>query len=289
MLDPEWDDEVIHPHDHVFENGWSQKSIRTGLLGVKLGMISDWDKWGVRFPLTVLQVQDCQVTKIDLQEDDFTSRIQVGCTDFKPAPHGARNATRKSELKFFESIGVPPKKTLRSFRITKDSVLPVGTRLDAQHFIPGQYVDVQGVSKGKGYQGGMKLHGWKGGPASHGATKSHRKMGATGGATNPGRVLPGKTMAGRMGNETRWVRSLWVYKINTKYNLLFVKGSVPGNNGRVIKIMDAVRYRPKEPILPFPTFVREEGIEYEEELLAKRPDVDVLSPEFRRSAFVSRP
>merc|ERR1711935_434161 len=104
-------------------------------------------------------------------------------------------------------------------------------------------------------------------------------MGGTGGSTRPGRVFPGKKMAGHMGDELRWVRSLWVFKINTKYNLLYVKGAVPGKTGGLVKVMDAVRYKPGNPVLPFPTFVPEEGITYDEEIFAPLPDVDPYDPE----------
>jgi len=149
--------------------------------------------------------------------------------------------------------------------VSEDALLPVGTSITARHFAPGQYIDVQGTSKGKGFQGVMRRWGFKGQPASHGHSLSHRSAGSSGGAAGSmyaTRVFKGKKMAGRMGGRTRTVFSLQVYKIDEAHNILYLRGSVPGNKGSVVRLIDATRkFRAKgkgfkllvEP--PFPTFL----------------------------------
>ncbi|QHN91685.1 50S ribosomal protein-2 [Arachis hypogaea] len=118
------------------------------------------------------------------------------------------------------------KRKLRDFPVTEDALLPVGTSLNVRHFVPGQYVDITGITKGKGFQGGMKRHGFKGMLASHGASLSHRSIGSTGQRDAPGKVFKGKKMPGRMGGEQRTVKNVWVYKICPARNLMWVKGQL---------------------------------------------------------------
>ena len=137
------------------------------------------------------------------ETDGYTS-LQLGVGEAKP------KNVNKPLTKHFETAGVAPKRKLSEFRVSRDAILPVGTWMNARHFVPGQLVDVCGVSKGKGFQGPMKRHGFAGGNASHGASVSHRVHGSTGATQDPGRVWKGKKMAGRMGGERVTTQNLWV-------------------------------------------------------------------------------
>ncbi|XP_062523238.1 large ribosomal subunit protein uL3m-like, partial [Corticium candelabrum] len=163
----------------------------------------------------------------------------------------------------FAKASLPVKRKLWEFRVTEDASVPVGTEIVASHFLPGQYVDVAGTTIGKGFQGVMKKHKMKGQGASHGVTKTHRKMGATGGGTDPGRIWPGKRMPGRMGCKRRTTMSLKVYRINNKYNILYVSGCIPGYNGSYVRVTDARRKPVQEP--PFPTSFPDSNNRPEEE------------------------
>eukprot|EP00244_Chara_vulgaris_P010668 TRINITY_DN4986_c0_g1_i4.p2 TRINITY_DN4986_c0_g1~~TRINITY_DN4986_c0_g1_i4.p2 ORF type:complete len:160 (+),score=28.98 TRINITY_DN4986_c0_g1_i4:3-482(+) len=130
--------------------------------------------------------------------------------------------------------------------------MPVGTPITVRHFVPGQYIDVRGVTIGKGFQGVMKRHGFAGGPASHGNSKAHRKAGSTGQCQDPGKVFKGKKMAGHMGAERRTVQNVWVYRIDPHRNLMYIRGQIPGHKGSFVVIQDALR-KPKDTTWPFPT------------------------------------
>ena len=171
--------------------------------------------------------------------------LVVGAVD-----HAKPHRLRPSLRAIFASKGVHPKRVVEQFKVSPGAVLPVGAAIDVAHFVPGQHVDVIGTTVGKGFAGVMKRHNMGGGNASHGATKMHRKMGATGGGQDPGRVWPGKRMAGHMGNAKTIIHSLQVYKIDTRWNVLYLHGAVPGKPGGTLKIQDARR---KAPSLPLPT------------------------------------
>ena len=242
-------------------------SFRTGLLAMKAGMTAEFDEWGVRHALTVLAVEDCQVVQTKSWEEmlpsgdkRFRYQLQVG------AGYRKEKHTTKPLQGHFKRAGINYKRYLTEFPVTEDAVLPNGTEITARHFVPGQRVDVVGTSIGKGFQGGMKRHGFGGQSASHGASKSHRSIGSTGGCQDPGKVFKGKKMAGRMGGKQITSQSLEVYKIDTDRNLIFVKGSVPGNKGATVKVSDTKKWWKKSQCklvvanpLPFPTFFQEDG------------------------------
>jgi len=225
---------------------------RAGAVAVKAGMTCDWNARGERVPLTVLWIDDCEVIGKKTRDGaDGYDAVQVGYGSRKP------KQVTKSELGYFVKRKTAIKRALCEFRTSADGVLEVGTAITAAHFAAGQYVDVQGVTKGKGFQGPMKRWGFAGQPASHGNTKKHRAHGSIGQCQDPGRVFKGKKMAGRMGGRTRTVQSAYVYKVDTERNLVYVKGQVPGNAGTAVKIRDSLR---KPPALdgsevPFPTAV----------------------------------
>ena len=222
---------------------------RTGAIAIKAGMTCDWDARGTRTPLTVLWLDDVTVVKTKREDGpDGYNAVQLG--------YGSKRAKQvsKAELGHFVATGSGVKRALGEFRVSACGLLEPGTKITAAHFTAGQYVDVQGTTKGKGFQGPMKRWGFSGQPASHGNTKKHRAHGSIGQCQDPGRVFKGKKMAGRMGGRTRTVQSVYVYKVDTEKNLIYLKGQVPGNAGTAVRIKDALRKPPKlGEEVPMPT------------------------------------
>lgn len=209
---------------------------RVGLLAYKRGMISYFMPDGTHQACTVLEVDRCQVVDVKTKEKHGYFAVQLGI--------GARSVanTTRPMLGHFSRAKVPPKKELVEFQVRDESgLLPLGAEVTADRLIIGQYVDIKGRTKGKGFQGVMKRWGFSGQPASHGATKVHRHAGSTGQNTDPARVIPGKKMAGRMGYEFRTVQNLQVLETDAAKGIVIVKGHVPGPPGRLLKITDAIK------------------------------------------------
>ncbi|XP_076865615.1 large ribosomal subunit protein uL3m [Brachyhypopomus gauderio] len=251
---------------------WAADSRRVGLVAIKLGMMPLWTKMGEKHVVTVLQVQDCHVIK-SLSKEEYDGRsaaLVVGAKNVSPF-------YRSDEfMEMYRNAGVPPKQKLTWFRVTDNAVIKPGTPLYAAHFRPGQYVDVTAKTIGKGFQGVMKRWGFSGQPASHGQTKTHRRPGALGPGGDPAKVFKGKKMPGRMGNIYRTNFGLKVWRVNTKYNVLYVNGSVPGHRNCLVKVRDSVlpQHLNNFHQPPFPTFFADGGEELPEDLYAE----DVFQP-----------
>ncbi len=219
--------------------------MRSGLIAQKLGMTRVFTDTGEHIPVTVLKVDNCQVIAHRTAEKNGYTALQLGA--------GRRKPTRvtKAERQNFAIAKVEPKRKVAEFRVSPENLIEVGAELTADHFIPGQLVDVTGTSIGKGFQGPMKRWNFGGLFASHGVSVSHRSHGSTGQRQEPGKVFKGKKMAGHMGNERVTTQNLLVVKTDPERGLLMVKGAVPGHKGGWVLVRDAVK-RPLPPDAPKP-------------------------------------
>jgi len=223
--------------------------MRSGLIAQKMGMTRVFTDSGEHVPVTVLKVDDCQVVDVRTPEKNGYAAVQIGAGSAK-----AKNVTKPMRGHYARSK-VEPKRRLAEFRVSEDAMLNVGDELTADHFVPGQMVDVAGISIGKGFAGGMKRHNFKGLEATHGVSISHRSHGSTGNSQDPGKVFKGKKMAGHMGAERVTVQNLSVVRTDADQGLILLSGSVPGHKGAWVEISDAVKAALPEDA-PFPAGVR---------------------------------
>jgi large subunit ribosomal protein L3 len=206
--------------------------VSVGILGTKLGMTQIFDETGRAVPVTVVQAGPCPVTQIKTAQTDGYNAIQVAYGDVK------EKALSKPELGHLKKTDTSPRRHLREYRVQDVSEFELGGTITADRFTEGQLVDVIGTSIGRGFAGYQKRHNFKRGPMAHGS-KNHRLPGSTGAGTTPGRVFPGKRMAGQMGSERVTIRKLTVVKIDADRNLLLIKGAVPGKPGALLNICPA--------------------------------------------------
>jgi large subunit ribosomal protein L3 len=204
--------------------------VSVGILGTKLGMTQVFDAEGRAIPVTVIQAGPCTITQIKTKPTDGYSAVQIGYNEVKP------KALNKPELGHLAKSGANPLRHLQEYRLEDTSSFELGQQLNADAFTAGQIVDVIGTSIGKGFAGFQKRHNFKRGPMSHGS-KNHREPGSIGPGTTPGRVYPGKKMAGRMGNVQVTVRKLTIVRVDTERNLLLIKGAVPGKSGALVNVV----------------------------------------------------
>ncbi len=195
-----------------------------GILGRKVGMTHVFAEDGSLVGVTGVETGPCAVVQVKTPDNDGYAAIQLGFGRVKRP-----SSPLKGHLK-----GLPPFRYLREFRVADASAYEVGQTLSAAEFQEGERVAVTGVSKGKGFAGGVKRHGFSGGPSTHGQSDRHRAPGSVGAGTSPGRVLKGKRMAGHMGDQRTTVKNLKVVRVDPERNLLLLRGAVPGaRNGLV--------------------------------------------------------
>ena len=199
----------------------------SGLIGKKIGMTSIYDNSGKNVPCTILQVGPCIITQIKTEEKDGYSSFQLGFDD-------KTKESNKATQGHFKKSKSSPKRKLVEFS-GYEGEFKVGDKINVDHFIEGEYVDVTGISKGKGFQGVVKRHGFSGvGDSTHGQHNRHRAPGSIGAGSDPSRVFKGMRMAGQTGSAKVKALNLKVIKVMTEENLLLVKGSVPGHNNSYI-------------------------------------------------------
>ena len=204
-----------------------------GLFGEKLGMTQIYDKDGMVIPVTVIKLEKLTVTQIKTKDKDGYNSIQVGFCEVK------KRKLTKAELLHLEKNNLAAFKYLREFRVNDPKKFEIGQELDLTEFENVEKVDVTAKSIGKGFQGTVKRHNFSRGPMTHGS-KNHRLPGSIGAGTTPGRVYKGLKMAGNMGNKKVTVKKLKVVKIDQDKNLLLLKGSVPGSEGKIVAIKPSI-------------------------------------------------
>jgi len=209
--------------------------MRTGLTAKKVGMTSMFNDKGERYTLTLLKVEDCQVVAQKTLEKEGYNALVIGMGSIKPS------RLTKPMKQFYATAKIEPKVKLKEFRISNDNFIDIGTSLNAQHFAVGQFVDVTGISIGKGFAGGMKRHNFRGLEASHGVSVSHRSIGSTGGRQDPGKTFKNKKMAGHMGSKRVTIQNLKIVGIDETQGIIMVSGNVPGFKGSYVYIKDSVK------------------------------------------------
>jgi large subunit ribosomal protein L3 len=204
--------------------------VEIGLLGNKMGMTQIFDEAGNIIPVTILKVGPCVVTQVKTKAKDGYDSIQIG--------YGivSNKTLTQPELGHLQKSNIQPLKYLKEFRINNKDEFHIGQILNVDSFVPGQLVNVQGKSVGKGFSGLQQRHNFARGPMTHGS-KNHRAPGSIGMGTTPGRVLPGKKMAGQLGNKITTIKKLKIIQINSEENILVIKGSVPGKPGNLLSIV----------------------------------------------------
>lgn len=200
-----------------------------GLLGNKIGMTQIFDESGNIIPVTILKVGPCIVTQIKTKTKDGYSAIQVGYSNV------SNKSLTQPELGHLQKSNIQSLKYLKEFRVDNETDFEVGQVLNVDFLSLGQFVNIKGKTIGKGFAGLQKRHNFTRGPMTHGS-KNHRAPGSIGMGTTPGRVLPGKKMAGQLGNKITTIKKLKVIQLNSNENILVIKGSVPGKPGNLLSI-----------------------------------------------------
>lgn len=203
-----------------------------GILGTKLGMTQVFDETGKAIPVTVVQAGPCTVTQIKTVQTDGYAAVQLGYGDVP------EKALSKPELGHLTKAGATPLRHLQEYRLENPDSFQLGQQIKADTFSEGQIIDVVGTSIGRGFAGYQKRHNFRRGPMAHGS-KNHRLPGSTGAGTTPGRVYPGKRMAGHLGDTRTTIRKLRVVRVDVERNLLLINGALPGKPGALLNILPA--------------------------------------------------
>jgi large subunit ribosomal protein L3 len=209
--------------------------MRSGVIAQKIGMSRVYNDAGEHVPVTVLRLDDCQVVAHRTNDKNGYTALQLGAGLAK-----VKNTTN-AQRGHFAVAKVEPKRKIVEFRVPEAEMIPVGAMITADHFVPGQFVDVTGTSVGKGFAGSMKRWNFAGHRASHGNSITHRAHGSTGQRQDPGKTFAGKKMAGHMGDERVTTLNLKVVRTDVERGLILVEGAVPGAKGGWILVRDAVK------------------------------------------------
>ena len=209
--------------------------MRTGLICKKLGMSRLYTEDGIHTPVTILHLDNCHVVSTKTKEKDGYTSVQLGVGNISE-----KNVSNPMKG-HFKKNKINAKAKLSEFRVTEDNLLENGSELAASHFVDGQFIDVSGISIGKGFAGAMKRHNFGGLRATHGVSISHRSHGSTGQRQDPGKVFKGKKMAGHMGDKLRTMQNIEIIKTDLENELLYLKGSIPGAKNSEIMVKKSVK------------------------------------------------
>ncbi|MBM3554493.1 MAG: 50S ribosomal protein L3 [Alphaproteobacteria bacterium] len=223
--------------------------MRCGVIARKIGMTRVFAEDGAQVPVTVLKLDKVQVVARKTKDKDGYDAVQLGEGKVKP------QRMSKPMRGLYAKAGVEPKRRLAEFRVAANMLLDVADEITADHFVAGQFVDVAGITVGRGFAGVMKRHNFAGLEASHGVSISHRSHGSTGGRQDPGKVFKNKKMAGHMGDIRVTTQNLKVVSVDADKGLLLIKGNVPGAEGGLLRVTDAAR-KPLPKDAPKPGKVR---------------------------------
>ena len=208
--------------------------MKKAIIGKKIGMTQIFDKNGSVIPVTAIEAGPCTVVQVKTIENDGYNAVKLGFGDVK------EKKLNKPQKGVFNKLNTKPKKYLREFRLDSVENVNIDSEIKADTFKVGEKVDIQGISKGKGFQGVIKRHGQHRGPMGHGSMY-HRRPGSMGPTSTPGRVFKGKKLPGHMGVETVTIQNLEIVRVDLDKNIILVKGSVPGNKGSILKIRNTVK------------------------------------------------
>ena len=217
--------------------------MRTGLIAKKIGMSNYYTPNGINIPVTVLHIESCKVVERFSDENSDVDKLVIGANEIKKT-----SKLSKSVKSYFEKKNINPLKITKEFSVDKSNELKAGDEINADHFEEGQFIDVSGFTKGKGFAGVMKRHNFGGLRASHGVSISHRSHGSTGQCQDPGRVFKGKKMAGQMGDVHKTLQNLQVVKVDTKKNIVCIKGATPGARGAWLVLEDSIKNKPNKDV-----------------------------------------
>ncbi|MET4700898.1 large subunit ribosomal protein L3 [Constrictibacter sp. MBR-5] len=241
--------------------------MRTGLIARKVGMTRIFNDAGEHVPVTVLELEGCQVVAQRTVETDGYTAVQLGAGVAK-----VKNVTQP-QRGHFAKAKVEPKMRLVEFRVADDALVDVGAELTADHFVAGQKVDVSAQTIGKGFAGVIKRHHFGGLRATHGVSISHRSHGSTGQRQDPGKVFKGKKMAGHLGDRRVTTQNVEVVATDVERGLILLRGAVPGSAGGWVEVRDAVK-RPRPQDLPYPAAVRQAAQDAQPETPAAEAPAD---------------
>lgn len=206
-----------------------------GILGKKVGMTQLFDESGVVVPVTIIQAGPCYVTQVKTQDTDGYNAVQLGFEEV------AERKLSKAERAHLQKAGTPLLRHLREIRYDEAPTLALGEVLKADIFQEGDVVDASGITKGRGFAGGVKRWNFGGGPKTHGQSDRHRTPGSRGSGTTPGRTYPGIKSPGHYGNERVTVQNLRIALVDAERNLIAVRGAIPGSRDGLVLVRDAVK------------------------------------------------
>ena len=217
--------------------------MRTGLIAKKIAMSNYYTPNGINIPVTVLHIESCMVVERISDENSNVDKLVIGANEIKKT-----SKLSKSVKSYFEKKNISPLKITKEFSVDKSNELKAGDEINADHFEEGQFIDVSGFTKGKGFAGVMKRHNFGGLRASHGVSISHRSHGSTGQCQDPGRVFKGKKMAGQMGDVHKTLQNLQIVKVDVKKNIVCIKGATPGARGAWLVLEDSIKNKPNKDV-----------------------------------------